>query len=74
MRYFVDKFYKNIASSRTCYYLKKKINNGGKEYNLDIFDTPGTQNLRALTKVFIKDVKIIILVYDITTKKSFLDL
>ena len=74
VRYFEDKFEENIIPSRTSSYFKKIINNGGKKYNFDIFDTPGAQNLRALTKVFMKDVKIIVLVYDITIKGSFLDL
>ena len=65
VRYFEDKFEENIIPSRTSSYFKKIINNDGKKYNFDIFDTPGAQNLRALTKVFMKDVKIIVLVYDI---------
>ena len=65
VRYFEDKFEENIIPSRTTSYFKKIINNDGKKYNFDIFDTPGAQNLRALTKVFMKDVKIIVLVYDI---------
>ena len=52
----------------------KKIKNNGNEYNFDIFDTPGWKDLRDLTKTIMKDVKIAILVYDITVKSSFLEL
>ena len=74
VRYFDDKFEENIIPTKTTSFLTKKINNGGKEYNFDIYDTPGAQNLRPLTKIFMKDVKIIALVYDITVKSSFLEL
>ena len=74
VRYFDDKFEENIIPTRTTSFLTKKINNGGKEYKFDIYDTPGSQNLRPLTRIFMKDVKIIALVYDITIKDSFLDL
>ena len=49
----------------------KKIKNNGNEYNFDIFDKPGWKDLRDLTKTIMKDVKIAILVYDITIKSSF---
>ena len=49
-----------------------------KEFNLtngkvilEIWDTAGQERFRTLNKIFIKDAKIIILVYDITEKKSF---
>ena len=42
-----------------------------KKYRLEIWDTAGQEKFRSLTKIFIKDAKIVIFVYDITTKKSF---
>ena len=44
--------------------LKKKI-------ILDIWDTAGQERYKSLTKFFYKDAQIIIMVYDITQKKSF---
>ena len=48
------------------------------EYNkairFDIWDTVGQEKYRSLTKIFYKDAKIIILVYDITTEFSFNEL
>ena len=46
-----------------------KVNNGN--ILLEIWDTAGQERFRTLNKIFIKDAKIIILVYDITEKKSF---
>ena len=55
-------------------YATKKINFKGKDYYFDIWDTSGYESFRSLTKIFINNSKIIVLVYDITQKKSFLEL
>ena len=55
-------------------YASKIINCEGTDYHFDIWDTSGREKYRALTKFFVIDAKIIVLVYDITKKKSFLDL
>ena len=61
-------------STSSTFSTTKKIKNNGNEHNFDIFDTPGWKDLRDLTKTIMKDVKIAILVYDITVKSSFLEL
>ena len=45
-----------------------------KSIRFDIWDTVGQEKYRSLTKIFYKDAKIIILVYDITTEYSFKEL
>ena len=65
------------ASELTTYsanYSIKKFNYNGKEYNFNLWDTIGQEKYRALTKMFFKDTKIVILVYDITAEKSFNEL
>ena len=65
------------ASELTTYsanYSVKKFNYNGKEYNFNLWDTIGQEKYRALTKMFFKDTKIVILVYDITAEKSFNEL
>ena len=52
-------------------FIKKKFEIDGKTYNINIWDTIGQEKLRALTKLFFKNSKIVILVYDITNKQSF---
>ena len=42
-----------------------------KSIKFDIWDTVGQEKYRSLTKIFYKDAKVIILVYDITTEYSF---
>jgi small GTP-binding protein len=43
----------------------------GKSIKFDIWDTAGKEEYRALSKIFYKNAKVVILVYDITKKKSF---
>ena len=65
------------ASELTTYsanYSIKKFNYNGKEYNFNLWDTIGQEKYRTLTKMFFKDTKIVILVYDITAEKSFNEL
>ena len=59
----------NITASPT--FVTKKFNKFNKEYILNIWDTAGQEKFRAMTKLFIKDAKIAILVYAIDDKKSF---
>ena len=51
--------------------IKYVVYDGGKILKLEIWDTAGQKRYRALTKMFYKDANAIILVYDITRKKSF---
>ena len=56
------------------YMFKKKMIFFGKNYQLRLWDTAGQEKYRALTKLFYKDSKVVIFVYDITNKKSFTEL
>ena len=73
-RYISDKFYEEVMSTLAGTYSTKSIYYQNKEYFFNIWDTAGRQNFRALNKIFLKDVNIIVLVYDITKKQSFLEL
>ena len=55
-------------------YQLKTIQIDGTPYILSIWDTIGKEKLRSLTKIFFKNSKIVILVYDITNKKSIEEL
>ena len=58
-------------STLTSSFVDKYIECNNKKYHIELWDTAGQEKYRALTKIFIKDSKIVIFVYDITTKKSF---
>ena len=49
---------------------KIKLNNI-KELNIEIWDTAGQEKYRVVNKIFIKNSKIALLVYDITNRNSF---
>ena len=52
-------------------FVQKTYNLNGKNYLMKIWDTAGMEKYRSLTKLFYKDSKIIIFVYDITRQKTF---
>ena len=64
-------FQTSILSTTSSSYVEKKMNIDNKKYNLQIWDTAGQEKFRSLTKIFIKDSRIVIFVYDISSKKSF---
>ena len=43
----------------------------GRSITLDIWDTAGQEKFRSLNRIFYKNAKAVVLVYDITDKKSF---
>ena len=55
-------------------YQTKTIKHGNKNYKFDIWDTSGYVRYRSLNKIFLKDVNIIVLVYDTTEESTFLEL
>ena len=58
-------------STQTSSFVDKYITIDKKKYHIEIWDPAGQEKYRSLTKIFIKDSKIVIFVYDITTKASF---
>jgi len=65
------KFDSSEMSTSTAAFVEKTINVNNKDYHLAIWDTAGQEKFRSLTKIFIKDAKIVIFVYSITDKESF---
>ena len=61
----------NEKATISATFLKKKFDIGGKTYIINIWDTIGQEKLKALTKLFFKNSKIVILVYDITNRQTF---
>ena len=68
------KFKEHLESTTTNSFSSKTVTINNKEYVLNLWDTIGQEKFRSLTKIFIKDSKIVILVYDITRKESFKEL
>ena len=64
-------FNSNTLTTRACSYIKKKYTIKNTEYKVNVWDTIGQEKYRSLTKIFVKESKIVIFVYDITNKISF---
>ena len=65
------KFEECISSTLASSYVAKKFQKGNNEYILDLWDTNGQEKYRAMTKLFIKNSKIIIFVYGSDSHLSF---
>ena len=61
-------------SSLSAQISSKEIEINSQIYNIDIWDTAGQEKYRSLVKIFYKNSKAIIFVYDITNYKSFEEL
>ena len=66
-----QEFKEESNSTLSSTFVQKKYKKDGKEYNVNIWDTAGQEKYRSLTKIFIKDSKIVIFVYSIDSKPSF---
>jgi small GTP-binding protein len=58
-------------STLTSSFVSKYVEIKQKKYRVELWDTAGQERYKSLTKIFIKDSKIVIFVYDITRKNSF---
>ena len=74
LRFTTGKYNDDVITTKGANYSPKNIKINGKDYQLDIWDTAGQEQYRSLGKHFYKDSYIVILVYDVTKKKSFEDL
>ena len=64
-------FNSNTLTTTSCSYIQKIIKKENKEYKINLWDTIGQEKYRSLTKIFLKDSKIVIFVYDITNRATF---
>ena len=63
----------NCATSISSQYISKVISfpDINKSLRMDIWDTAGQERYRSMAKLFYQDAKIIIFVYDVTSRESF---
>jgi small GTP-binding protein len=61
-------------STKTATYVNKIKTVNGIKFEIKLWDTAGQEKYKSLTKLFIKDAKIAILVYSIDDEESFNDL
>ena len=70
-RYYEEKFEENISSTSCSHYFEKEVIINSQNVILELWDTAGQEEYRSVTKIFIKNSRIIVLVYDITSNKNF---
>ena len=64
-------FDSNIAATLTNSYCESQVNLGDKQYKFFLWDTAGQEKYRSLNQLFIKDSKVILIVFSIVSKESF---
>ncbi len=70
-RYIDDEFKESQITTSGSNYVLKSIDVDGKNYQLNIWDTAGQERYRSVTKMFIHDSHILILVYSIIDRKTY---
>ena len=73
-RYLYDQFNLEHNPSSTMNYVEKQMTVKNKNIRLNIWDTIGQEKYRSLSKLFLNETQIVILVYSVTDKKSFEEL
>ena len=73
-RYATGNFQSVTKSTSHASYISKIKEVNGKLYEIKLWDTAGQEKYRSLTKIFIKDAKMALLVYAIDDEDSFKDL
>ena len=53
---------------------KKEFKDLNKNLSFEIWDTAGQEKYRSLARMFFKDATVVLLVYDITNKNSFVEI
>ena len=67
-------FQEKLNSTTTSSIVNKKMELKGKKYSINLRDTIGQEKYRSLTKIFMKGAKVVIFVYDITSRHTFTEL
>jgi len=71
-RFIHDKFDPNVITSSSGQMVMKPIKlPNGKSITIHLWDTVGQEKYRSMNKIFYKNAQVVILVYDVTDKKSF---
>lgn len=66
-----NKFTENAPTIGTSLKYKKFTLDNNKILTLSFWDTSGQEKYHAINKIYYKDAKIVILVYDITNRKTY---
>ena len=68
------KFSEKMLQSVGSHFIQKELIINDEKYIINLWDTAGQERYRSVNKIYIKGSNIIIFVYDIADKNSFIDL
>jgi Ras-related protein Rab-6A len=71
-RFYQDKFEPDYQATIGLDFHSKNVNLNGNTIRLLLYDTAGQEKFKSLIPMYIRDANIILVVYDITNKDSFL--
>ena len=71
-QFMTGEFKEDSLPTLTCQFCKKKFKfQDDKSITIDIWDTAGQEQYRSLNRLFYKNAKAVVLVYDVTNKASY---
>lgn len=70
-RYLNNTFNEDSITTTNSSYIMKNLTRDKTTYRLNIWDTAGQERFRSITRIFLQDASIILLVYSIIDKNSF---
>lgn len=70
-KYINNKFNDDESMTQNVCFTEKTILYNEKKYNFAIWDTAGQEKFNSITSIYYRDAKGVLLVYDVTNKKSF---
>lgn len=70
-RFINDKFDSIYETTSSMSYSFKIVERNKQKYKLNLWDTIGQEKFRSLSRMFLNEAKIVILVYSITSKETF---
>ena len=74
IRFSDNEYYNNYITTVGLDFRTKKINIDNKIIRLEIWDAAGQERFRALTKLYYRNCQGVLLVFDITDEKSFINI
>ena len=64
-------FKESVRTTVSCSFVRKEYEKGKNIYTLNIWDTVGQEQYRAINKIFLRGAKIILIVYAIDSRQTF---
>jgi small GTP-binding protein len=71
IRYVHNEFHESLDSTLGAVYFEKTNSYHGKKIKYEFWDTAGQEKYKSIARIYYKDCKVALVVYDVTCKTSF---